>query len=193
MNHFARAAAASNWRSDDNVAAELIEQLAALGLGAPAWIVRAAGTGGTAATMDRRIRQVPKASNIRLCVVDPEGSAYFKAFASGNADAKGRSTAVVERIGRGRVGPAFLPHVIDHIVAVSNEGPVSHAHWLARGTHRRYGAEHGHQHHRHANPSAGDAVARRDLHDLAARLRRGQALQRHDLPSRLVRGAWRRR
>lgn len=139
LDQFARAANASDWRGNDNIAAELFAQLAALGLGAPAWIVTGAGTGGTAATIGRYLRYAPEAATSRLCVVDPEGSAYFRAFVSDGSAPTGVRAPVVEGIGRGRVGPAFLPGVIDHMVAVSDEGSVSGAHWLARRSGRRLG------------------------------------------------------
>lgn len=139
MNQFDRAAAVSDWRGTDNIAASLLAQLEAIGLGAPAWIVAGAGTGGTAATIGRHIRYRHDLVDTRLCVVDPEGSAYFKAFVSDGAEHTCCSTPVVEGIGRGRVGPAFLPGAIDHMVAVSDEGSVSGAHWLARRINRRFG------------------------------------------------------
>ena len=43
----------------------------------PAWIVVGAGTGGTSATIGRYIRYRRHAT--RLCVVDPEDSAFFPA------------------------------------------------------------------------------------------------------------------
>ena len=45
----------------------------------PEWIVVGAGTGGTSATIGRYIRYRRHAT--RLCVVDPENSAFFPAYA----------------------------------------------------------------------------------------------------------------
>ncbi len=51
----------------------------------PTWIVMSAGTGGTTATLGRYIRYMRHAT--RLCVADPEFSAFFEAFAKGNLQA----------------------------------------------------------------------------------------------------------
>ncbi len=45
----------------------------------PSWIVVGAGTGGTSATIGRFIRY--RGHPTRLCVVDPENSAFFPAYA----------------------------------------------------------------------------------------------------------------
>ncbi|SEH13028.1 cysteine synthase A [Sphingopyxis sp. YR583] len=139
MDQFARAADAPDWRGPHNIAARLALQLDALGFDAPAWIVAGAGTGGTAATIGRYLRHAGALGTTRLCVVDPEGSAYFKAFASGDMGATGTSTPHIEGIGRARVGPAFLPGVIDHMIAVSDEGSVAGTRWLGERIDRRFG------------------------------------------------------
>ena len=139
MDQFDRAAEATDWRGSNNIAENLIAQLATEGLGAPAWIVAGAGTGGTSATIGRYLRFREHLAATRLCVVDPEGSAYFKAFASGDAEIAGCASPVVEGIGRGRVAAAFQPGVIDHMSAVDDEGSVSGAHWLEARVGRRFG------------------------------------------------------
>lgn len=147
-DQFDRAAEAGDWRGDDNFAAALLAQLDAVGLGAPAWIVVGAGTGGTATTIGRHLRCRPDLEATRLCVVDPEGSAYFRAFTGGgDTAASTRRTpattnpapTIVEGLGRDRIGKAFNPKIIDHMVAVSDEGSVSGAHWLTKRTGRRFG------------------------------------------------------
>ncbi len=139
MDQFGRAAEAPDWRGSNNLAENLIGQLTAIGLGAPAWIVAGAGTGGTATSIGRYLRFRGELANSRLCVVDPEGSAYFKAFIERDDAVTGSATAIVEGIGRARVSPAFQPSIIDHMVAVSDEGSVSGAHWLEARTSRRFG------------------------------------------------------
>jgi len=139
MDQFARAAEVADWRGGGNAAAELLAQLEAIGQRPPAWIVTGAGTGGTATTIGRHLCSNPRFGETRLCVVDPEHSAYFKGFVSGDRSATGAATHIVEGIGRGRIGAAFEPGVIDHMVSVSDEGSVSGARWLARRLRRRYG------------------------------------------------------
>ena len=139
LDQFARAADACDWRGDGNIAAEAIEQLKAQGYADPRWIVAGAGTGGTASTIGRYLRTRPELAACRLCVVDPEGSAYFRYFATGDAAARGVASPVVEGIGRGRTSPAFLPGVIDHMVSVSDEGSVAGAHWIEERIGRRFG------------------------------------------------------
>lgn len=139
MDQFGRAAEATDWRGANNIAENLFNQLEAMGCALPDWIVVGAGTGGTSATIGRYLRLREKLAATRLCVVDPEGSAYFKAFASGCNDATGDATPIIEGIGRGRVAASFHPGVIDHMVAVADSGSIAATHWLESRLGRRFG------------------------------------------------------
>ena len=78
-----------------------------------------AGTGGTTATLGRYIRYRRLAT--RLCVADPEDSAFFEAFDTGNMAATRDRGSRIEGIGRPRVEPSFIPKVIDHMLRVPDE------------------------------------------------------------------------
>lgn len=98
-----------------------------------------AGTGGTSATIGRYLRLKPTFASTRLCVVDPEGSAFFRAYASDDWAATGCTSRVVEGIGRNKVEPSFNPMLVDQMVSVTDAGSVAGAHWLEDRTQRRFG------------------------------------------------------
>ncbi|MEV6631470.1 PLP-dependent cysteine synthase family protein [Actinoplanes sp. NPDC051470] len=116
MDQFTHAERATDWRGNNNIAESIYAQLTLERHPVPAWIVVGAGTGGTSATIGRyaRYRRFPT----RLCVVDPEGSAFWPAYLSGDFDhCTGRSSRI-EGIGRPRVEASFQPAVVDRMVHV---------------------------------------------------------------------------
>lgn len=139
MDQFGRASEVTDWRGSNNIAEDLFGQLAREPHRVPSWLVMGAGTGGTSATIGRYIRFRPELASARLCVVDPEGSAFFKAYAGGGPEAAGRTSQVVEGIGRPRVEPSFMPGVIDRMIAVPDAASVAGIHWLMGRTGRRFG------------------------------------------------------
>lgn len=138
INQFAHAAEATDWRGA-SIATCLFEQVRALGAGMPDWIVVGAGTGGTSATIGRHIRYRPELSTTRLCVVDPEHSAYFHAFVTGDRNHAGRPGSIVEGIGRTRVADSFAAGVVDQMLAIPDIASVAGAHWLEQRSGRRFG------------------------------------------------------
>ena len=82
MDQFTYAERATDWRGNNNIAESIFEQMSREEHPVPAWIVMSAGTGGTTATLGRYIRYRRLAT--RLCVADPEHSAFFEAFCTGN-------------------------------------------------------------------------------------------------------------
>ncbi len=108
VDQFTYAERATDWRGNNNIAESLFSQMAREPDPVPDWVVVGAGTGGTSATIGRFIRLRPAlAARTRLCVVDPDGSAFFPAYA-GRASAPSRASAVVEGIGRPRVEASFV-------------------------------------------------------------------------------------
>jgi cysteine synthase len=65
----------------------------------PVWVVVGAGTGGTSATIGRYLRLHKLAT--RLCVVDPEGSAFWPSWSSGDPHVTAPGSRI-EGIGRPR-------------------------------------------------------------------------------------------
>ncbi|MCA2214630.1 PLP-dependent cysteine synthase family protein [Jidongwangia harbinensis] len=116
MDQFTHAERATDWRGNNNIAESIFAQLALERHPVPAWVVVGAGTGGTSATIGRyaRYRQFPT----KLCVVDPEGSAFWPAYVSGDWTHCTGGGSRIEGIGRPRVEASFQPAVVDRMMSV---------------------------------------------------------------------------
>ncbi|MCZ8378324.1 PLP-dependent cysteine synthase family protein [Mycobacterium sp. CPCC 205372] len=136
LDQFTNAERATDWRGNNNIAESIYEQMRDEAHPIPEWIVVGAGTGGTSATIGRYIRYRRHAT--RLCVVDPENSAFFPAYAQGRDDATGSSSRI-EGIGRPRVEPSFLPGVVDRMVVVPDAASVAAARHVSAVLGRRVG------------------------------------------------------
>src|SRR3712207_285843 len=116
MDQFTHAERATDWRGNNNIAESIYAQLSLEQHPVPAWIVVGAGTGGTSATIGRyaRYRRFPT----KLCVVDPEGSAFWPAYRTGDWTYCSGTGSRIEGIGRPRVEASFQPAVVDRMVQV---------------------------------------------------------------------------
>jgi cysteine synthase A len=141
LDQFTHAERATDWRGNNNIAESIFEQLAAEPHPVPAWIVVGAGTGGTSATIGRFLRYRCHAT--RLAVVDPEGSAFLRAYIGHQPTGPGSR---IEGIGRPRVEPSFLARVVDRMLGVPDSASVATMRFLAD----RLGL--------HAGPSTGTNV-----------------------------------
>jgi cysteine synthase len=139
MDQFTFAERATDWRGNNNIAESLFAQLAQEPYPIPTWIVVGAGTGGTSATIGRYIRYRPELNATRLCVVDPELSAFFCYFVSGDRAACGGPGGIIEGIGRARVEASFMRKVIDQMIAVPDAASIAAARWLEGRLGRRFG------------------------------------------------------
>ncbi|OUZ02562.1 Cysteine synthase [Mycobacterium avium subsp. paratuberculosis] len=137
LDQFTNAERATDWRGNNNIAESIFEQMRDEKHPVPAWIVVGAGTGGTSATIGRYIRYRRHAT--RLCVVDPEHSAFFAAYAEGRDDVVASRSSRIEGIGRPRVEPSFLPGVVDRMVAVPDAASVAAARHVSAVLGRRVG------------------------------------------------------
>jgi cysteine synthase A len=116
MDQFTYAERATDWRGNNNIAESIHSQLALERHPVPAWIVVGAGTGGTSATIGRYARY--RRLDTKVCVVDPEGSAFWQAYLTGDwTSVTGRGSRI-EGIGRPRVEASFLPSVVDRMIQV---------------------------------------------------------------------------
>ena len=131
MDQFTHAERVTDWRGNNNIAESLFAQMENEPHPLPSWIVVGAGTGGTSATLGRYIRLHPLLVKTRLCVVDPEGSAFFKGYKSDDRTVCGRASRVVEGIGRPRVELSFMPRVIDMMLSVPDSASIAGARWIA--------------------------------------------------------------
>lgn len=137
LDQFTNAERATDWRGNNNIAESIFDQLQSERHPVPSWIVAGAGTGGTGATIGRFIRY--RGHPTRLCVVDPENSAFFPAYVEGRRDVTTGVSSRIEGIGRPRVEPSFLPSVIDRMVQVPDAASVAAAHQVSRVLGRRVG------------------------------------------------------
>jgi len=140
LDQFTYAERATDWRGNNNIAESIFEQLVAEPHPVPAWVVVGAGTGGTSATIGRYLRY--RQLDTQLCVVDPEGSAFYDSWVSGSADVTACGSRI-EGIGRPRVEPSFVPGVVDHMLQVPDAASVAAMQWCSRVTGRLVGASTG--------------------------------------------------
>jgi cysteine synthase len=125
LDQFTNAERATDWRGNNNIAESIFGQMCEEKHPVPEWIVVGAGTGGTSATIGRYIRYRRYAT--RMCVVDPENSAFFPAYATGRRDVVTGISSRIEGIGRPRVEPSFLPEVVDRMVVVPDAASIAAA------------------------------------------------------------------
>ncbi|MCQ9163328.1 PLP-dependent cysteine synthase family protein [Arthrobacter sp. STN4] len=123
MDQFTYAERATDWRGNNNIAESIFSQLSHERFPEPQWVVVGAGTGGTSATIGRYIRYHGHAT--QLAVVDPEGSAFYPAWQSGELSVVTGRSSRIEGIGRPRVEPSFVPGVIDAMFEVPDAASVA--------------------------------------------------------------------
>jgi cysteine synthase A len=116
MDQFTYAERATDWRGNNNIAESVFQQMALERHPVPAWIVVGAGTGGTSATIGRYVRY--QRHSTKICVVDPENSAFYAAYASGDWSVETGVGSRIEGIGRPRVEASFLPSIVDKMIRV---------------------------------------------------------------------------
>lgn len=137
MDQFTYAERATDWRGNNNIAESIFTQMRLEPYPIPRWIVVGAGTGGTSATIGRYIRYRPELASVKLCVVDPEGSIFWRLYCG--ADTSDACPSLVEGIGRTRPVASFVPRVIDRMIKVADEASIAAMRWLAVQTGRRFG------------------------------------------------------
>ena len=120
LDQFTYAERATDWRGNNNIAESTFAQMALEPHAIPSWIVVGAGTGGTAATFGRYLRL--RGTPTRLCVVDPDGSAFLPAYRGQVAET---TASRIEGIGRARVEPSFVPSVVDRMMGVPDGASVA--------------------------------------------------------------------
>ncbi|MGI6878386.1 PLP-dependent cysteine synthase family protein [Microbacterium sp. gxy059] len=116
LDQFTNAERATDWRSNNNIAESVFQQMEHERYPVPSWIVVGAGTGGTSATFGRYVRY--RRHDTRVCVVDPENSAFYGAWQTGDAGHETGTPSRIEGIGRPRMEPSFLPAVVDEMIRI---------------------------------------------------------------------------
>ncbi len=141
MDQFTYAERATDWRGNNNIAESIFEQLAHERHPVPRWVVVGAGTGGTSATIGRFVRY--RRHDTRVCVVDPENSAFFDGWAGDDPDHVTGTGSRIEGIGRPRVEPSFQPGVVDAMVSVPDAASIAAMRWCSQVTGRQVGGSTG--------------------------------------------------
>lgn len=126
LDQFTYAERATDWRSNNNIAESIFEQLRSEPHPVPEWIVVGAGTGGTSATIGRYVRY--RGFHTSLAVVDPESSAFYDSYRDG-CDAVAAGSRI-EGIGRPRVEPSFVPTVVERMIRVPDAASVAAARFV---------------------------------------------------------------
>ncbi|MCB0940683.1 MAG: PLP-dependent cysteine synthase family protein [Mycobacterium sp.] len=137
LDQFTNAERATDWRGNNNIAESIYAQMSEESHPIPSWVVVGAGTGGTSATIGRYLHY--RRHHTKLCVVDPENSAFFPAYCEGRSDVVTGMSSRIEGIGRPRVEPSFLPGVIDRMMCVPDSASIAAAHHISRVLGRRVG------------------------------------------------------
>ncbi len=141
LDQFTYAERATDWRGNNNIAESIFEQMRQERHPVPCWVVVGAGTGGTSATIGRYVRY--RRHPTRVCVADPEHSAFFDGWAGGDpSHVTGRGSRI-EGIGRPRVEPSFVGSVVDRMVAVPDAASLAAMRHLHAVTGRRAGGSTG--------------------------------------------------
>lgn len=122
IDQFTHAERATDWRGNNNIAESIFTQMAMEPHPIPAWVVAGAGTGGTSATIGRYVRY--RGFPTRLCVPDPEGSAFLDAWRDGDPTHTTAGSRI-EGIGRPRVEPSFVGQVIDRMVRINDDASIA--------------------------------------------------------------------
>ncbi|HEX7369216.1 MAG TPA: PLP-dependent cysteine synthase family protein [Rhodanobacteraceae bacterium] len=144
MDQFTYAERATDWRGNNNIAESIFRQMQHEPDPIPRWIVVSAGTGGTSATLGRYIRYgCSQRSETRLAVVDPENSVFLDYYETGDATLKLKCGSRIEGIGRPRVEPSFLPHVIDRMLRIDDVDTMAALRLLEKLLGRRCGGSTG--------------------------------------------------
>ncbi|MCX5041753.1 PLP-dependent cysteine synthase family protein [Aldersonia sp. NBC_00410] len=123
LDQFTYAERATDWRGNNNIAESIYEQMLHELHPVPTWIVVGAGTGGTSATIGRYIRY--RRHGTRLAVVDPENSAFYGSYETGDPGYRTGMPSRIEGVGRPRVEPSFVAQVVDRMIAVPDAASIA--------------------------------------------------------------------
>ncbi len=141
LDQFGNAERATDWRGNNNIAESIVEQLRLEPHPEPAWVVCGAGTGGTSATIGRYLRY--RRLGTRLCVADPAGAAFARAWPGRERMLTGARASCVEGIGRAQAEPSFVFEVVDAVIDVPDAASCAGAWLLEELTGRRFGGSSG--------------------------------------------------
>ncbi|MEL6862255.1 MAG: PLP-dependent cysteine synthase family protein [Pseudomonadota bacterium] len=140
LDQFTNAERATDWRSNNNIAESMLQQMALEPHPVPDWVIVGAGTGGTSATIGRYVRyRSSDYSTTQVCVADPENSVFFDGYKDNDPSRTECVRSRIEGVGRPRMEPSFLRPVIDRMIKVSDAASIATMWWLKDITGRRFG------------------------------------------------------
>lgn len=140
LDQFTNAERATDWRSNNNIAESMLQQMELEPHPIPDWIIVGAGTGGTSATIGRYLRfRSDRYATSRVCVADPENSVFFDGYRDDDQTRTACVRSRIEGVGRPRMEPSFLRPVIDRMVKISDAASIATMLWLKQITGRRFG------------------------------------------------------
>lgn len=144
MDQFTYAERATDWRSNNNIAESIFQQMQCEKYAIPDWVVVGAGTGGTSATIGRYIRYNPDLfSKTKLCVADVENSMFYPYYETRDENLTSDKNSRIEGIGRPRVEPSFNPDVVDRMELIPDAASIATIHWFEQIIGRKVGASTG--------------------------------------------------
>ena len=143
MDQFTFAERVTDWRSNNNIAESIFSQMQHEPHPIPRWLVCAAGTGGTSATLGRYLRYRRFATE--LCVADPENSVFYDCWQQRRCDLTHDRGSRIEGIGRPRCEPSFIMSVVDQMLKIPDAASVAALHVLEELLGRRCGGSTGTQ------------------------------------------------
>ena len=141
IDQFTYAERATDWRGNNNIAESIFAQMGCEPHPEPRYVVCAAGTGGTSATLGRYVRYRRHATEI--VVADPDHSVFFDYYVGGDRSLALPCGSRIEGIGRPRVEPSFLRESIDAMVKVPDACALAALDWLEGALGRRVGGSTG--------------------------------------------------
>jgi cysteine synthase A len=141
LDQFTYAERATDWRGNNNIAESLFAQMRLEPCPTPRYIVCAAGTGGTSATLARYVRY--RCHETQIVVADPEDSVFFDYYVSADRTLTHPHGSRIEGIGRPRVEASFMRDAIDGMAKVPDAASVAAMQWLSAALGRRVGGSTG--------------------------------------------------
>jgi len=137
MDQFTYAERATDWRGNNNIAESVFAQMTNERYPVPSWVVVGAGTGGTSATFGRYVRY--KRLPTQVAVVDPENSVFYPYFQVGDNTVTSPHSSRIEGIGRPRVEPSFIRHVVSDVLPIEDLDSIAAMRMMSDWLGRRVG------------------------------------------------------
>ena len=124
LDQFTYAERATDWRGNNNIAETMFAQLSREPFPIRSGLRRSGHLRQCEPSALLRLNKF----HTRLCVVDPENSAFYDGWRNRDAAATA-SGSKIEGIGRPRVEPSFIPSLVDRMIAVPDAASIAAMRW----------------------------------------------------------------